>query len=458
MVSSSGSSSSSSSRRSSRLQPITADEVAVARTAIAKFARNRHFCHQLQRAYYSNAFPVLVQDHITRKWVKGIFQRLEESGQIVVATGASEDLRCNTYETAHIVFENGRMVVVTDELRNWTAQEGDPMDALAAAPLGFVGTVKISTKERRRQRREMRKTPRRRGSKANSDILSINHELVNMIAAGDVEMDVQDKETLVGNHPDFVPKTTLDFLPTTNFTFLLDLTEPVGLEVFGARRRRRRVVVVSAVEAGSQGVMAGIKARCIVTRVGDDCVRTPEEFEVAIVKRRIVSAMIRSDALEKDPTADVTALSHEDEALLRNEEVKKLITPSEFTKMREEFQELDHGAFCTFTFMDQNFDIFRHAPSEFHAFHRVAKLVPPEPFWGTFDFILSRYKGGARFYEILQMMRKAIAVVISVFLSKHSIEVQAMAMLLMVLISFILHIRLRPYDDQNSSVRMNSLY
>ena len=115
-------------------------------------------------------------------------------------------------------------------------------------------------------------------------------------------------------------------------------------------------------------------------------------------------------------------------------------------------------AFCTFTFMDQNFDIFRHAPSEFHAFHRVAKLVPPEPFWGTFDFILSRYKGGARFYEILQMMRKAIAVVISVFLSKHSIEVQAMAMLLMVLISFILHIRLRPYDDQNSSVRMNSLY
>jgi len=71
---------------------------------------------------------------------------------------------------------------------------------------------------------------------------------------------------------------------------------------------------------------------------------------------------------------------------------------------------------------------------------------------------LSRYKGGARFYEILQMMRKAIAVVISVFLSKHSIEVQAMAMLLMVLISFILHIRLRPYDDQNSSVRMNSLY
>ena len=84
----------------------------------------------------------------------------------------------------------------------------------------------------------------------------------------------------VEDHPEYLEKADLSFLPTTSFTFLLDLSEPVGLDIIGARRHGKRVAVVSSVSEDSQGVLAGIKPRSIVTRVGDTRVFTPEEFEV----------------------------------------------------------------------------------------------------------------------------------------------------------------------------------
>ena len=54
------------------------------------------------------------------------------------------------------------------------------------------------------------------------------------------------------------------------------------------------------------------------------------------------------------------------------------------------------------------------------------------------------------------MVRKATAVVISIFLSSGSVVVQARAMLGMVLASLAIHYRIQPYDDQNPSVRKKS--
>ena len=65
--------------------------------------------------------------------------------------------------------------------------------------------------------------------------------------------------------------------------------------------------------------------------------------------------------------------------------------------------------------------------------------------------ILSRYKGSMRNYELVSMLRKTTAVLISVFLSRTT-ELQAFAMLSMVLFSFAMHLQLQPYDDQNPKV------
>lgn len=51
------------------------------------------------------------------------------------------------------------------------------------------------------------------------------------------------------------------------------------------------------------------------------------------------------------------------------------------------------------------------------------------------------------------MVRKTVAVFISVFLSRRPVSTQAWAMMVVVLLSFAFHVRIRPYDDQNSSVR-----
>jgi len=180
---------------------------------------------------------------------------------------------------------------------------------------------------------------------------------------------------------------------------------------------------------------------------------------VAVVKRRIVSAMVRHEALERgDDPEDVTALGPEDAALVANPDaVKKLISDREYKTMRDEMEALEHDTLCKLTFMDQNFDIVRNVPSDFRAFHEVAKLVPPEDYWDTFDFVLSRYKGSSRLYEIAVMIRKTVAVVISVFLSRRPVSTQAWAMMVIVLLSFAFHVRIRPYDDQNSSVRTSFL-
>ena len=71
------------------------------------------------------------------------------------------------------------------------------------------------------------------------------------------------------------------------------------------------------------------------------------------------------------------------------------------------------------------------------------------------DFVLSRYKSSVRLYELFAIARKTVALFLSVFLASGSVQRQALAMLGMGVISFLLHCRLLPYDgklDRRSSV------
>lgn len=58
--------------------------------------------------------------------------------------------------------------------------------------------------------------------------------------------------------------------------------------------------------------------------------------------------------------------------------------------------------------------------------------------------------------KIIVMVRKAAAVVISIFLSSGSVAGQARAMLGLVLVSLAIQYRVQPYDDQNPSVSQSS--
>lgn len=73
------------------------------------------------------------------------------------------------------------------------------------------------------------------------------------------------------------------------------------------------------------------------------------------------------------------------------------------------------------------------------------------------DFVLSRYKGSVRLYELVAIARKTTALFLSVFLASGSVQRQAHGMLGMVVISFLLHCRLLPYDDQNQMNTFNSV-
>jgi hypothetical protein len=111
-------------------------------------------------------------------------------------------------------------------------------------------------------------------------------------------------------------------LPSTaTFTFYLDLTKNMGF-VFHPRPGK---VLVKAVVPGGQGNIAGLTEKCVIRRVGGTTVRTPEEFEVAVIKRRIVSAQLRKHLLETEEPA--TPLSEEDEVLLANNEVELVGRP-----------------------------------------------------------------------------------------------------------------------------------
>ena len=253
--------------------------------------------------------------------------------------------------------------------------------------------------------------------------------------------------------PEFLQYATASFLPTTNFTFLLDLQEPIGFEALSGRRGP----IVSNVERGGQGQLARLEAkRCVVKRVGHDHIHTVEELDLEIVKRRITSAMFRQERLENgDETA--TPLTELDEELLANKDaLEGLMTPQEVTKKINEFKRAGQDVFTTITYVERNFNIERHLPSDYRAFKNIATLVRPEEYWESCDFMLSRYKASVRLYELVAFVRKTLAVFLGVFLAEKNVQIQARAMLGMVLVSFLLHCRLLPYDDQNPMNSFNT--
>jgi hypothetical protein len=93
------------------------------------FLKGRNYCPPPLAKAHSEAFPVFVQKKratgTMTDWVKGIFHREDSDGRLLVATGSKEDgdLSLDGYDSAHLIFENGRMVEMTDDIQKWTNQE-----------------------------------------------------------------------------------------------------------------------------------------------------------------------------------------------------------------------------------------------------------------------------------------------------------------------------------------------
>jgi hypothetical protein len=256
-------------------------DLAIVQEKLHRFKRSRRPIPKPREEHFTSAFPVFVplQDK-PNMWIRGVFNGFDDEGHPRVATGSGEEVRCASYEQARVHFENGRPVNVRDDLSSWHQQDGDPVNAMSGAPLGVVGTV------------DMAETYQSFEDDAN--------------AATDIV--------------DFVDVA----LPSTaTFTFYLDLTKNMGF-VFHQRSGK---VLVKAVVPGGQGNIAGLTEKCVIRRVGGTTVRTPEEFEVAVIKRRIVSAQLRKHMLETEEPA--TPLSEEDEVLLANNEIVELVSRPE---------------------------------------------------------------------------------------------------------------------------------
>lgn len=123
-------------------------------------------------------------------------------------------------------------------------------------------------------------------------------------AAGDVEAPASPEAVLEAD-PDFLHWATVQFLPTTIFTFRIDLQTPVGFEV---AMGRRGAVAVADVDRSGQAQHARLAAnRCIIKRVGNDHVHTVEDLELGVLKRRIASALVRQGLLDKAEAASAAA-------------------------------------------------------------------------------------------------------------------------------------------------------
>ena len=170
---------------------------------------------------------------------KGIFQRAEKD-KLIVATTTGEHVSCSSYASAKIIFEQDRQIKITNDLHSWIEQDGDdPAAAHAGAPLGFTGIVESV--------RKMNEKGGRGNAFAASEEREDNPE-------SDPECGLQHRQVKkipsVEQHPDYCKDADLAFLPTTDFTFLLDLTDTIGIDV---AQRRHRGVVVTRVEEESAG-------------------------------------------------------------------------------------------------------------------------------------------------------------------------------------------------------------
>ena len=387
-------------------------EVDKTRAIVAKLNRSRRKPPRRKPAFFLDAFPVFVSsDQQSGAWFRGIFHGLDDHGLPLVAVGEGSALGVKSYALARMDFEDGRHVVIESSLLAWQNQTSDPINAMSGAPLGEYGRIALDKASKKLMRNK---------------------------ADGAAAL---------------LPHVDISISSTAQFTFHLNLTEPLGFSV----RQRLGRVLAKEVDPFGQGAIAAMSSNtCAIRRIGGKVVRTPEDFQLAIVKRRIVSAQLRHKAM-KAGSQNVIALSSEDQELIAHAGVAGLISPSELTELVSEISDHEGGhlVHCTVTYLDLNFDTVRHLPSDFAAFHDVASFKRAEPFWETFGFILSCYKSSSRHFEQWANIRKVAAIFIQA-LTFRSTTLQAVIMLAVCVVALALQTRLRPYDDENVMNDMNN--
>jgi len=431
-----------------------------------------------REGFFSRVFPVLVQldpqagpqvgvkelslrdeeaAALPNQWVRGICHGFDENNLPRVVTGEGPLLRVANYQNTRVDFTDGQAVVVASSLRAWGEQEGDPLNAAMGAPLGQIGKVAVD---------EKKKTKRPVGP--NGEIQSL-----------------EDEDRLY----------SLSMRGQSIFSVNVDFSEPMGFEY----HKRWGKMMVKNVLFGGQAFYAGVKDKSTILRVGEDSVSSSEEFEMAIIKRRIVSALLRQKDIRKytenfakneelngqeaseetklgecdeakklDETKEeeepapledklVVPLSEEDEALIANDEIVNLIKPEEYIALEKEL-ELSNSSLtqCQIVFRDPSFEITRRVPNDIAAFQRIAFLPPEDIFWDSYSEVLSAYKSNARHFEQVTNVRKTIAVMIEVWLSASGPTVQCSSMMGVILVSFILITRMEPYDDMNDRNEVNA--
>eukprot|EP00613_Pedinella_sp_CCMP2098_P021792 CAMPEP_0171685762 /NCGR_PEP_ID=MMETSP0991-20121206/2427_1 /TAXON_ID=483369 /ORGANISM="non described non described, Strain CCMP2098" /LENGTH=1177 /DNA_ID=CAMNT_0012273443 /DNA_START=280 /DNA_END=3812 /DNA_ORIENTATION=+ len=385
-------------------------DLLIVKKKLIRFEKSRRPIPKPREEFFSSTFPVFVATK--GDWIRGVFHGFDVEGHPRVATGSGHTLSCVSYQNARVSFEYGRPVKVRNDLSAWHQQDGDPLNAMAGAPLGVTGTVAV--KER-----------------SNSDSNASVDAVASIVDFVDVELP-----------------------STTTFTFYLDLTEHMGFRF----HRRWGKVLVAGVVPGGQGSIAGLTDKCNIHRVGDTAVNTQEEFEIAVVKRRIVSAQLRKKILEDGEEA--TPLNENDELLLANSDAVDLISPPEKNLLTKEIKaEIERGGLdthCTVAFRDPSFTITRKLPTDFKEFHKIAELKPFDEYWSTFGSIISAYKSSSRHFEHWANIRKIAAVVAEVALASVGPVAQTTTMLSVCCVALFLQLRLSPYDDLNALNPSNS--
>jgi len=404
-------------QRTTEDRAIFAQELAHARAALAMYNSTRRRPPPPDPSFFLDVYPVFVRDPTSGDWVRGIFNGFDDDNRPLVAVGEGANLTLRSYKAVRMDFEDERPVVITNDLLAWQQQEHDHLNAMSGAPLGEFGRISLEA---------------------------------TAASQGDIEKGTAASEAAFASLS--MPRTAL-------FVFHLNLTEPMG---FGVRERLGKVYVRDVNPAG-QGATAGMSNMCAICRIGGKTVRNREEFQLAIVKRRIVSAQLRRKELiaaeEGDDDAMPTIpLSLEDRTLLANMDVASLISPIELSELTAEIQDVEGGmlAHCSVTFMDYTFTTHRHVPYDFDAFHQIATYKPEEPYWEKYGFIISRFKSSSRHFEQWANIRKVAAVLVQVSLAPYKTTVQATTMIGICTAALLLQVRLQPYDDMNIMNEMNS--
>jgi len=312
-----------------------AEMKAAAILAIKRFETRFRMLSHPKQDFFMECFPVRVLAKFTSDtWLEGICHGVDEDGLVRVATGEGTSLSCDLYENGFIVFEHNREVLITSDMLAWTHQEGDAVNAVSAAPLGAYGRMRVQN------------------------------------ADDQTEEPGQSAEVSIP--------------PSSHFSFFLDLSQPIGFDL----GTRWNSIVAKGVVLGGQSYVAGMVNNSKICRVGGTAVVSAQAFELAIVKRRVVSALLRREKLAKDKKSTATPLSEEDEALLANDEAVSMIKPPEMACLAKEFTSKSNGGrdtFCTLTFDDPRYVVTRRLPADIRQFSQLATMRQPNPYWCVFS-------------------------------------------------------------------------